>query len=887
MGLKEYARKRHFDKTPEPKGNEPAHAKEKREGFFCVQRHDATRLHYDFRLEINGVLVSWAVPKGPSLDRTRKALAMKVEDHPLEYGTFEGNIPEGNYGAGSVMLWDQGTWELLGEPDAQAQLDRGDLKFVLHGVKLHGSWAIVHMKHAGKGNEWLLIKKQDEHEVPGYDIDQYAWSVKTKRTQDEIARDVKPVRAADLNGAKKAALFASPEAMSATAVTQPPPGSEWLYEIKWDGVRALCLVKNGKCEMESRRGNRCEQQYPELRDLPEHVNAKTAWLDGEICVLDENGRARFESIQPRIGANARDVPRLAEKTPATLFLFDVLYVDGYDVRGVALEERRQLLEALVTPSERIRVSEAFDTDGAHMFEAARQMGLEGVVAKDRRSTYEGRRSKSWLKLKVLNEQEFVIAGFTKGEREYFGSLVLGVHENGALRHAGQVGTGFDHKTMKAIYERLEPLITKTSPFAAKPRIKDVTWVRPEVVCQVRFLEWTSDGMLRAPVFVGLREDKAPEQVEREEPVDVAEAEATPERREVTGGGGLDLSGREATVEVDGHRLKFTNLDKVLFPKDGWKKRDLLEYYDAASEWLLPHLADRPLSMKRYPNGIHEEFFFQKNAMHFPDWMRCEPIVEHRPPKTNHYPIAEDRASLLYLVNLGCIDQNPWMSRTGNLEHPDWMLLDLDPVEAPFDLIVDAMLLVRELLQELGLCGYPKTTGGDGMHVYVPLEPVYTYEQVRSFAELVAQLALDREPKLFTTPRSVGKRQKGRVYFDYLQIGTGKTIAAPYVIRAYDGAPVAAPLDWKEVKRGLKPEDFRIDNAIERFRRVGDLFAPVLEGGQRLGNGRDGWGPRAGLRKRGRRAKRGRGKGRPSRGEWGVRGRGRGRRRWRLLPRRTG
>lgn len=832
MGLKEYARKRHFDKTPEPgpgpEGTPPTAKQGSHGGFFCVQRHDATRLHYDFRLEIDGVLVSWAVPKGPSLDPTRKALAMKVEDHPLDYGTFEGNIPEGNYGAGSVMLWDKGTYELLGDAPAREQLDRGDFKFRLHGTKLNGDFAIVHMKHAGKGNEWLLIKKKDEYVVPGYDIDQYAWSVATKRTQDEIAENIEPIRIADVPGARKAAMPAHIDPMLATLVTKPPAGSQWLYEIKWDGVRGLCAIRNGKLEITTRRGNRCEKQYPELQSLPEQVNAKTAWLDGEICVLDENGRARFERIQPRIGANANAVPRLAETTPVTLFLFDILYADGYDLRGVALDERKRILQTIVTPSDHVRISETFDTGGEQMFDAARQMGLEGILAKDRRSTYESKRSNCWLKMKVLNEQEFVIAGFTKGEREYFGSLVLGVQDGGKLRHAGQVGTGFDHKLMKKIYTRLEPLITKTCPLANKPRIKDVTWVKPEIVCQVRFLEWTDDGMLRAPVFAGLREDKEPAEAVREEPVDPP----SPAKRSESG---LDLSGREVTAEVDGHRLKFTNLDKVLFPKHGWKKRDLLEFYDRVSPWLLPHLKDRPLSMKRYPNGIEEEFFFQKNATHFPEWLKCEPIVEHHPPKTNHYPLANDRASLLYLVNLGCIDQNPWMSRAGNLEHPDWILLDLDPVDAPFDLIVEATLLVREVLSDLKLKGYPKMTGGDGMHVYVPLEAIYTYDQVRSFAEILSHLALDREPNLFTTPRSVGKRKKGRVYFDYLQIGTGKTIAAPYVVRAYEGAPVATPLDWKEVKRGLSPKDFRIDNTIERFERVGDLFAPVIQGGQRLEN----------------------------------------------------
>lgn len=834
MALKEYARKRNFKATPEP-APKPVHGKgDGRGGFFCVQRHDATRLHYDFRLEVGGVLVSWAVPKGPSLDPARKALAMKVEDHPFDYGTFEGNIPKGNYGGGSVMLWDTGTYDVLGDAPAQEQLDRGDFKFELHGTKLKGSFAIVHMKHAGKGNEWLLLKKKDEHAVPGYDINQFAWSVATKRSQDEIAENIEAPQLAEYKGARKAAVPADLQPMLATAVTKPPTGPNWLYEIKWDGVRALCLVKDGTLRMQSRRGNRCEQQYPELADLPGHVHAKTAWLDGEICVLDADGRARFQNIQPRIGANPGSVGRLVETAPATLFLFDILYADGYDLRGVALEDRKKLLNMLVVPDERIRISEAFDTGGEQMFEAARQMGLEGILAKDRRSTYESARSSLWQKVKVSNEQEFVIAGFTKGERDYFGSLVLGVHENGKLRHAGQVGTGFDQKLMKTIYERLEPLVTKTCPLSPKPKIKDVTWVKAELVCQVRFLEWTQEGMLRAPVFVALRDDKAPEEVSREEPAEPEDEPKGIDPEPTAAADHIELKGKEATVEIDGHRLKFTNLDKVYFPKDGWKKRDLLAFYDAVSEYLLPHLRDRPLSLKRYPNGIADEFFFQKNAStHFPDWMRCEPILEHGGAKLNHYPLANDRASLLYLVNLGCIDQNPWMSRVGNLEHPDWMLLDLDPVETSFDQIIEATLLVREVLADFGLQGYPKTTGGDGMHIYVPLDPEYSFEQVRSFAEILAHMAIDRAPDLFTTPRSVDKRKKERVYFDYLQIGTGKTIAAPYVVRAYDRAPVATPLDWKEVKPGIRPHDFRIDNSPERFQRVGDLFAPVLQGGQRL------------------------------------------------------
>jgi bifunctional non-homologous end joining protein LigD len=801
MSLDEYEKKRNFSATPEPEPRGANPVSSDRGGFFCVQRHDATSLHYDFRLEVKGVLVSWAVPKGPSLDPNKKPLAMKVEDHPLDYGDFEGNIPKGNYGGGSVMLWDKGSYDVLGDESATAQLERGDFKFELHGTKLNGSFAIVHMKPSAtrksKGNEWLLIKKKDDHAVPDYDIDQFAWSVKTRRTQDEIAFNVSVLTPADLPGAKKAALPAAMEPMLASLATKPPRGDEWLYEVKWDGVRALCKIHAGKVEMSSRRGLRCEQQYPELADLPSHIRANDAWLDGEICVLDEKGRSRFALIQPRISANKSALKQLQETNPATLFLFDILYADGYDLRAVPLEERKRLLTALVKPANHIRLSESFDTDGEQMFEAARQMGLEGLIAKDRRSHYSASRGRSWQKMKVNYEQEFVIAGFTAGEREFFGALVLGVNEDGKLRHVGQVGTGFDQKLMKAIYSRLEPLVTKACPLTPKPKIKGVTWVRPEIVCQIRFLEWTDDGSLRAPVFIGLREDKAP---------------------------------KEVVPEVDRH-LKFTNLTKVFFPKEGWTKGDLLHFYDEAAEYLVPHLKDRPLSMKRYPNGVNASFFFQKNATHFPDWFHLEPIEEQG--KINQYPIANDKASLLYLVNLGCIDQNPLMSRIGHLENPDWMLLDLDPVDASYDLIVDAALVIREILSDLGLTGYAKTTGGDGMHIYVPLDPIYTFEQVRSFAEILSHLAVEQAPSLFTTPRSVEQRKKNRIYFDYLQIGSGKTISAPYVVRAYDGAPVATPLEWKEVKHGLKPLDFRIDNSIARFKKLGDIFAGVLAGGQRL------------------------------------------------------
>ena len=843
MSLKEYSRKRSFDKTPEP-APEPARAASPG-NFFCVQRHDATRLHYDFRLEIDGALKSWAVPKGPSLEPLSKSLAVHVEDHPLDYGNFEGNIPKGEYGGGSVMLWDRGTFELLGDTPGQAQIDRGDLKFRLHGEKLHGEFALVHMRNRGKGNEWLLIKKKDAGAKPGWNIEDYARSVLTGRTQQEIAENLSAEPTphgharslAKIPGAVQSPMPRSIQPMLAVLAEHPPSGPGWLYEIKWDGVRALCFVENNQLGIYSRTQKRCDQQYPELSVLPRYLQASSAILDGEIAVLDENGRARFSLIQPRIGVgDPNSVAHLARSTPVTLLLFDLLYLDGYDLRGVALEERKKLLAEIVAPTDRIRLSDHFAADGAAMLEAARAHGLEGIVAKRRDSRYEPRRSRDWVKIKVVTTGDFVIAGFTHGEREYFSSLVLGIYDRGKLVHVGQVGTGFNEKSLKAIWARLEPLITKKSPFAgAVKALRDVTFVQPELVAEIKYLEVTPDGLLRAPVFMNLRPDKDPKECVREtELAGEAETEtAAPlvQREPIVPPG----AGAELAATVEGHRLKFTNLNKVFYPGEGIAKRDIINYYNSVANLIIPHIRDRPLSLKRYPNGIDHEFFFQKNAEDkVPDWVRLEPVFSEHNQDKIHYIICNDRATLLYLANLACIDQNPWMSRIGSLDNPDFALIDLDPTEGcPYEKIVEAALLVKKTLDAVGLTGYPKTTGGDGMHVYIPLEAVYTYEQVRTFAELLSILVIREKPDLFTTPRTVSQRKKGKVYFDYLQISTGKTIAAPYVLRAYPGAPVSTPLDWSEVKKGLEPSHFTIHNAIDRFERAGDLFEGVLTNLQRL------------------------------------------------------
>jgi bifunctional non-homologous end joining protein LigD len=844
MALEEYARKREFDLTPEP-APIPAEPGSHR---FCIQRHDARRLHYDLRIEVGGTLKSWAVPEGPTLDPTVKRLAVLVEDHPLQYATFEGNIPKGNYGAGSMMLWDIGTYDLLGDLAAEAQLERGDFKFRLHGRKVSGEFAIIRLANSVKGNEWLLIKKKDAMAWPGWDIDRLEYSVRSGRTQQEIALELAPsIPEADeahlheppATGAVRAPMPDFFPPMQATNATAPPEGPEWTFEIKWDGVRALCFVDKGKVTVIGRKGTRFDRQYPELNALPELFAAASAIIDGEIAALDEAGRPSFQRLQPRIMAtSASGVAQLARSRPITFFAFDLLYLNGYDLRDAPAYERRRLLRELLAPHPQIRLSEDFPVEGAHLLELARAQGLEGIVAKRILSRYRSGRHTDWLKIKVLHELDFVICGWAEGERDHFGSLVLGIYDNGRFVYAGNVGTGFDNKTLAAIRKLMEPLRNDTCPFpdGEPATLAPAVWIEPRLVCTCKFNSWTDDNHLRAPVFLGLRTDVDPEECLRTQvAAGPPPALLPPDKSEVF-------------LEVDGHRIHFNNLDKVFYPARaaavagassmaskqgrGYNKRDILNYYDAVADFALPHLRDRPLSLRRYPDGIDGEGFFQKNASGLPEWFRTAPVVDVD-GEEKILAIGGGRAELLYLAQLGCIDQNPWMSRLQSLDHPDFILVDLDPSECEYARIVEAALVVRKKLDLLGLAGYPKTTGGDGMHIYVPLEPVYSYEQSRGFCEVLARLCAAERPDLFTLPRQVARRDRGKVYFDYSQNARGKTISAPYVLRAYEGAPVATPLDWRELTPSLHPRHFHIANAPDRFARTGDLFSDVLRRPQRL------------------------------------------------------
>ena len=688
MALDDYSRKRDFARTPEPSADSQA-VEGKR---FVVQRHEARRLHYDLRLEIGGTLKSWAVPKGPTLDPKEKRLAVHVEDHPIEYGEFEGTIPAGNYGAGQVTIWDSGTYEVLGDMAAEPQLERGDFKFQLHGSKLMGNFALVRIK-SSKKNEWLLLKKPDFAAQEGWDSEDHLEPVRSRKVDLSL-----------IPGAKPAEMPKQVTPMLATLAEKVPEGGDWVYEIKWDGFRGLCYLSNGGLRIESRNAHPLDKQFPELEELKSAVAADTAIIDGEIVAFDKDGLPSFGLLQQRTGfATAKDRTR----APVSLVAFDLLYLNGYDLRDVALSERRRLLKDIVRPGAHVRVSEVFSGSGASVLNAAREHGLEGLLAKNADSKYEAGRSRRWVKVKFVTQAEFVICGFTTGQRKPFSSLVLGYHDKKVLRWAGNVGSGFTEKLLSDIDQLLQPLTTKKTAMVADQEIPSVTWVKPQLVCSVKYSGWGSDNHLRAPVFLGLRPDLEPDECVRE--ISEAAPAAVVDDAKL-----LPADKAEVSKEIGGRTLKFTNLNKVFYPADGFTKRDVINYYHDVASLLVPHLKDRPLSLKRYPNGIDADYFFQKDApSSFASWLRTESIVSEEDKDAKRYVICDDEAALLYLANLGCIDQNPWFSRVGTLDCPDFVVLDLDPYHCGFDRIVEAAQLVRRKLDELQLEGYPRRPAATG------------------------------------------------------------------------------------------------------------------------------------------------------------------------------
>jgi bifunctional non-homologous end joining protein LigD len=860
--LRDYKRKRPKGLSPEPRGGQATRG----QNTFVIQRHDATRLHYDFRLEMDGVYKSWAVPKGPSLDPSVKRLAIQVEDHPMDYGSFEGTIPEGNYGAGEVILWDKGTYEAEGSETVQRQLANGELKIVLHGQKLSGGFVLIKIKSRSAKNEWLLIKHHDSEAKQNWEIENFNRSVKSGKPPGppRHAKTSAPPSSAfatgvqKLKNATKAQLQGDLQPALAMTSEKPFSSESWLYEIKWDGIRALADIKEGHTVLISRSGRTVTQEYPEFEALAKSVRARKAVLDGEIVSLDEKGRSNFQALQARFGVENPSV-QLQHDVPVTFYFFDVLFCDGYDLRRVPLLERKRLLESLIVPSEQIRISEHQIGKGVELFEAAKENGLEGIVAKQIESFYPSGRSSNWLKFKTVREIDAVVGGWTnpRGSRKYFGSLLVGLYEERALRFIGGVGTGFPTSIEKKLFQQLQNISTGRCPFEPTPKTREKAhWVTPMLVARVGYAEWTSDKHLRQPRYLGLQPDrKANESTfvkERLHPVQVissvnersiSKASTSKEKVDDTEQYRTVVEALEQTgdgplrIELGEHEVTLTHLDKIYFPKSGYTKRDVLSYYASVSPYLLPFLRDRALVLHRYPNGIAGSAFYQKDAgTTIPDWIRTVEIFSESKRKKIHYFVVDNLASLLYLANLGCIEQNPFSARIDNLERPDFMFVDLDPTEGTrFERVIQAAKVVGSVLNKAALKFYLKTSGATGMHIFVPIAPDYSYEQVRTFLEIVARLADDDSKNLLTRTFRVHDRPKNSIFVDVRQNSYAQSLASVFSLRPMEGAPVSTPVAWDELKPDLHPHDWNLKTVLNGLKSRANLWKDFWVSPQSLEN----------------------------------------------------
>jgi bifunctional non-homologous end joining protein LigD len=848
MALAEYRKKRNFKVTPEP----AAKVERSKKNRFVIQRHQATRLHYDFRLEMDGVLKSWAVPKGPSLNPSDKRLAMMVEDHPVSYIGFTGVIPEGNYGAGEVEIWDEGTYtpvdpksNPISEKQALAALESGNLKFILHGHHLEGEFALVRMKDE---KAWLLIKHRDEYATD----DEYTsedtlpvkmikevvrdksknTKVKAKKSAAPKSRSTKSPNIKSLIPTKKSApkkaavvkknaeiiqpqqrftrfkpgrkLDEFIEPMLASLGDEPFDNKDWVFELKWDGYRAIAELDKKKVKLYSRNGLSFNERYPLLVNELQSLNLR-AVLDGEVVVFDEDGRPNFQKLQ-----HYDDNRHL----PLVYYVFDILSLNNKDLKGLPLIERKRILKEILPANDFVRYSDHVEENGKAFFEEVQKSNLEGIMAKKADNIYvEGIRTKEWLKIKHTHTREAIIAGYTegRGSRKHFGALILGEYKNKKLHYIGHTGTGFNDKKLKELWTMMQPLVIDKSPFPEKvPIHSEVTWVKPEIVCEIKYSEITRDGILRHPVFLHWREDKQPTEVKPEpEPVDTPDEPRKKKNK--------------------ASKVEFSNLDKIYWPDEQLTKGDMINYYEAMADYIVPYLKDRPLSLNRNPNGIQEKGFYHKNAGDIaPAWMKTAPIFSESNNKIIKYLVCNDKDSLLFIANLGCIEMNPWNSRIQKIDNPDWMVIDIDPSDKnTFDEVIETAQAVHEILEKVKVPSYCKTSGASGLHVYIPMGAKYNYEQVKDFGNIIAMMVTDVLPDTTTLERSLSKRADNKIYVDYLQNRRGQTLASAYSLRPKPGATVSTPLEWKEVKPGLHPSQFDIYSVPARIKKKGDLFKDVL------------------------------------------------------------
>lgn len=862
MALTKYKQKRNFNDTPEPN---TGRAKSGSKLSFVIQRHDASHLHYDFRLEMEGVLKSWAVPKGPSMVAGEKRLAMMVEDHPLSYGKFYGEIPKGNYGAGTVEIWDYGTYEPMENPKNTnpeklllAQLHKGDLKFTMHGKYLNGSFALVQMKNDEKGNSWLLIKKKDEFSVDKYNIESIEplkSKIRGKTTKNKTGAKKSPENkniTTALNTKKEKSKIKTDNINLIWETIKKPMlaklsekiinSDDWIYEAKYDGYRAISKIAGNTVEIVSRNGNSFTQKYAALTKELSTIKDDVV-LDGEVVIEDSKGVSNFQMLQNF---------DTTKKGKLKYYVFDILYLNGHRLTEIPLIQRRELLDSFFDnyTFDNILKSDVLG-DGEKLYKKLEKKGYEGIIAKEANSLYySGKRSDSWLKIKTSMMQEAVICGYTppQNSRKHFGSLILGLYENDELKYIGNCGTGFTQASLKELYDDFKKLKTEKSPFKEKinnARVRGKpTWIKPTLVCNVKFQGWTQEGHMRIPVFMGLRDDKKAKDVGREKAQQASLGSARDDGETLVGTGrnlsarksksgtkknkSTDNSDNEKIISYGRKKVKVTNLSKIYWPKEKITKGELIEYYQRISKYILPYLKNRPLSLNRHPNGIDKPSFYQKDmdVEQIPSWVKTAEIYSKSNNANIDYLICNDEATLIYMVNLGCIEINPWHSRYHKEDYPDYLMMDLDPGEIGFKHVVDTALVIKEICDELDISCFCKTSGATGLHVFIPLAAKYTYDEVKTFAGLLATMTHQRLPKTTSIERSVSKR-KDKIYVDFLQNRKGQTIASAYSARPKEGATVSAPLLWEEVNHKLTPKMFTIYNIEERINKVGDLWEGVL------------------------------------------------------------
>jgi bifunctional non-homologous end joining protein LigD len=910
--LAEYRRKRDFAKTHEPSGEESASKSSEGRLRFVIQKHAASHLHFDLRLELDGVMKSWAVPKGPSLDPSVKRLAMQVEDHPIDYNTFEGTIPKGEYGGGTVMLWDRGTYssDVATSRDEEEDairdgLKRGDLKITFHGDRLHGSYALIRMKFARDGSaskpQWLLIKHRDEFASDQDVVAENMISVDTGRTMEEIASGKSKVWRSNREPKKAAATSASATtaarktAVTPASATSSPnslepmyasvgsevPGDGWTFEPKYDGIRVVAYAIPTEVKLVTRNGKDKAQQFPEIVAALKKLAAqlrRSLVLDGEIVALIDGQPARFQELQGRMHVKESHlIERHSSSTPAALILFDIL-MDGDEVliKEPWTERRDRLIKRVgKRVSEQLRVTPSVQGDGKKMLEDARRQGWEGIIAKRVDSRYEpGTRSRNWLKLKIEFRQEFVVGGYTepRNSREHIGALLLGYFDHGRFIYVGHTGGGFTRRGLEEMYGRLKSLERKTSPFEETPKTNEKAhWAKPEVVVEVKFNEWTADRRLRQPIFLGVRDDKDPKDVgveaasvQKKSPRDSAVAKRRPRNsiaarakaatkaparktsrrpssprstpgkidkgslleqlttiEEKGGDGSLDFG--------SGKTLKISNLDKIFFPKQKFTKGDVMRYYTRIADLILPVMQDRPLVLKRFPNGIDAESFYQQKASETaPSDVRVE-LIDTGGGEKQRRIIGGDLLTLLYTIQLGAISVDPWHSRVQSLEYADYTIIDLDPgPRANFARVIQVARWAKEVIDGFGLNAAIKTSGSTGLHIYLPLPPRTPNDAATIVAQMIATKVATAHPREATIERFVKERGAATVYVDYLQNIQGKTVAGAYSVRAKPGATVSTPLKWSELTDDLDLREFHLGNVAERFEKIGDVWGEAMK-----------------------------------------------------------